>query len=100
MAKIKLGDGKTIKDGDEVTLVLWSAEHRNAETGEPETIEKTAHGVVHSIDVVEPVYEDDPDFGRIITGKNSVTHWELLTGNPDYPAIGFLPENVKTKTGK
>jgi hypothetical protein len=96
MAKIKLADGKTIKDGDKVILVLWSAEHRNAVTGEPETIEKTVQGTVHSFVQVERVYDKE----GIATGKTSETRWELLTDDPNYPAIGFLPENVKTKTGK
>ena len=96
MANIKLADGKTITDGDEVTLVLWSAEHRNAVTQQPETIEKIVHGTVHSFEQVERVYDD----AGIATSTTTETRWELLTGDPAYPAIGFLPENVKTKTEK
>jgi hypothetical protein len=96
MAKIKLADGKMVADGDEVTLILWSAEHRNAVSGQQETIEKTAHGIVHSFEQVDRVYDNE----GIATGKTSETRWELLTGDPAYPAIGFLPESVKTKTEK
>lgn len=91
MAKIKLANGKYIADGDEVTLTLWTATHLNAVTRATEEISKTISGTVHSYEQVERIYDDE----GIAVGKTTETHWELLTGDPNYPAIGFLPETSK-----
>ena len=82
----------TVNDGDEITLVLL---YRG---GEDQVAEVEVTGTVHRFDHVEPVYADDPDFGRIISGKTSEERWELLTDDPQYPAIGFLPENVLVRS--
>ncbi len=79
----KAKDGKTIRDGDTVTLVLRKGE-----------LEIRQRGTVRAFDHVEPVYKDDPDVGRIVVGKTSDQKWEISTDDPQHPAIGFLPENV------
>lgn len=89
MASFKTRNGESVEDGAKVTLVLMYGD-----------LEVTAKGVVRQFDHIEPVYEDDPDLGRIVTGKTSEPRWEISTDDPQHPAIGFLPENVKTKIGK
>jgi hypothetical protein len=85
MAKtVKTQDGSVITDGEKVTLTL-----RHGET------ERVVKGVVRAFEHVERVYDDE----GIAVGKTSEIKWEVLTGDPQYPAIGFLPENVLTRSG-
>ena len=104
-ASFKTQDGTTVSDGDTVTLVLrkgdYNEDHERAgigKAGEPVKIEVT--GTVRTFDHLEPTYEVDPDFGRVMVGKTSEPKWEISTDDPQHPAIGFLPENVLTRTGK
>lgn len=83
MASFKTQAGKIVKDGDTVTLTLRKG-----------SLEITQHGTVRAFDHIEPVYEDDPDLGRIVTGKTKEPKWEISTDDPQHPAVGFLPENV------
>ena len=91
MASFKTQDKKSVSDGDEVTLVLLydGGEHPDRERYG----EITATGVVRNFEQVERRYDEE----GIAVGKTSTKHWELVTGDANYPAIGFLPENVKTK---
>jgi len=82
-ASFKTQDGKTITDGSTVTLILRKG-----------ASEITQRGTVRAFDHIEPVYEDDPDLGRIVTGKTKEPKWEISTDDPQHPAVGFLPENV------
>jgi hypothetical protein len=36
---------------------------------------------------------------RAFKDENGETRWEISTDDPQHPAIGFLPQNVLTKTG-
>ncbi len=85
MASFKTQDGTAIKDGDSVEIVLMY--------GLSEVNQK---GIVRQFDHVERVYDDE----GIAVGKTSEPRWEISTDDPQHPAIGFLPENVKTKIGE
>jgi len=58
-----------------------------------ESVERIVKGTIRAFEHVERVYDDE----GIAVGKTSETKWEILTGDPHYPAVGFLPENVLTK---
>jgi len=85
MAKtIKAKDGSEITDGDKTTLTLLHG-----------TTERVVGGTVRAFEHVERVYDEE----GIAVGKTSETKWEVLTGDPQYPAVGFLPESVLTRSG-
>lgn len=77
-------DGAIITDGEAAELVLLHGE-----------TERRVSGIVHVFEQHERVYDEE----HIAVGKTSEFHWEILTGDPQYPAIGFLPENVLTLIG-
>lgn len=52
--------------------------------------ESTLKGKVRSFEQVERIYDKD----GIAVDKTIEVHWEMLTDDPIYPAVGFLPENV------
>jgi hypothetical protein len=81
----KTQDGQTVSDGDKARLVLMY---------DYEAVE--AVGTVRRFEQVERVYDEE----GIAVGKTSTKHWEIVTGDAHHPAIGFLPENVKTRLGK
>jgi len=78
-ATFKTQEGKSVADGSAVTLDLAYSY---------ETVSVT--GTVRAFDHVERVYDEE----GIAVGKTSEQRWEILTGDPAYPAVGFLPENV------
>jgi hypothetical protein len=84
-ASFKTRDGTKVADGDEVTLVLMY---------DYEEVEAT--GTVRQFEHVERKYDAE----GIAVGKTSENRWELVTDDAHHPAIGFVPENVKTKIGK
>jgi len=101
MASFKTRDGKVVRSGETVTLVLrkgdYNADHERAgigKEGDPVKIEVT--GVVSQFEHVERVYDDE----HIAVGKAIEPKWEISTDDPQHPAIGFLPENVLTRSGK
>ena len=88
-----------IKDGATGTFVLRHGEYvpENAynsggQAGEPVKIE--VRGTARRFEQVERVYDEE----GIAIGKTTEFHWEIVTGDPVYPAVGFLPENVLTFT--
>jgi hypothetical protein len=85
MASFTTRDGKMVSDGDAVELVLMYG-----------PVEVAAKGIVRQFEHVERIYDDE----GIAVGKTSEPKWEISTDEPQHPAIGFLPENVKTKNGK
>ncbi len=82
MAGFKTKDGTPVKDGEQTTLVLMY---------DYEEVEVT--GTVSQFDHVERVYDEE----GIAVGKTTEKRWEVVTDDPHNPAVGFLPENVKTK---
>lgn len=52
--------------------------------------ERVISGKVQSFEHVERIYDEE----HIAVGKTSETRWEILTNDPTYSAIGFLPESV------
>ena len=68
---MKTRDGKTVTDGQKTTLTLQHGTH-----------EREVKGTVRS-------FEQDGE-----------TRWEIVTDDDQWPAVGFLPENVLTRTGK
>lgn len=91
MTEFKARDGKIVSDGQKTTLTLCRG---SAEKGDYS--EQEVKGVVRSFEQVERVYDEE----GIAVGKTTEMHWEISTGDPMYPAIGFLPENVLTRSGK
>lgn len=81
-ASFKTQDGKTVRDGDVVTLSLRKGTSEIEQTGK-----------VRRFDHVERVYDEE----GIAVGKTSEERWEISTDDPQHPAVGFLPENVLTK---
>lgn len=78
-------DGQTATDGAVVALRLCKG---SAETGDYS--EYVATGTLRAFDHVDRVFDDEGyAIDKIVTPC-----WEILTGDPNYPAIGFLPENV------
>jgi hypothetical protein len=61
-------DGKVIRDGDRTTLTLQHG-----------TSERVVTGTIRAF------------------AQDGETRWEILTGDPQRPAIGFLPEHVITR---
>lgn len=93
-------DGQPVEDGETATFSLRygdytveNAELAEALIGDPVVVKLT--GTVRAFDQVERVYDEE----GIAIGKTSERRWEILTGDPQHPAVGFLPENVLTKTG-
>lgn len=84
----KAADGSSVTDGDACTLRLSRG---RAEDGDYSEYEVT--GTVRAFQHVERVYDDE----HIAVGKTSETRWEILTGDPIYPAIGVRPEQVLTR---
>ena len=78
----KAGDGAKISDGDKGTFSLRKGEL---------TIE--VKGTIRRFDHVERVYDEE----HIAVGKTTEERWEIVTGDPAYPAVGILPENVLAK---
>jgi hypothetical protein len=84
MSTFETQDGKTIKDGQKVSLRVGK--------GDP-TVRETTLGGAPTHDYSESV----------ITGtvrsfeQDGETRWEVVTDDAQYPAIGFLPKNVLTK---
>ena len=74
-------DGKSVTDGATVRLTVLKGEN-----------ELTYKGTVRAFDHVERVYDDE----GIAIGKTSEERWEISTTDPMHPAIGLVPENVKT----
>lgn len=52
--------------------------------------ERTLAGTLNNFEQIDRVYDEE----GIAVGKNVTKHWELLTVNPTYPAVGIVPENV------
>lgn len=97
MSTFKTRDGQTVKPGSKGTFTLrhgeYNAEHErygHGIAGQPVLNEVT--GQANLREQVERVYDNE----GIAIGKISEFHWEVLTGDPVYPAVGFLPENVLT----
>jgi len=91
----KAKDGSTVSDGDQVTLLLrygdYTEDHERAghgTAGEPVGVKVS--GTVREFDHVERVYDEE----HIAIGKSSEKRWEIVTDDPQHPAVGFLPENV------
>lgn len=61
-------DGKVIRDGESTTLILQHGASERIVTGTIRAFEQDGH-----------------------------TRWEVVTGDPQHPAIGFLPEHVVTR---
>lgn len=76
-----------IKNGEKLTLVL-----RPGGRGE----ERTVKGTVRSFETeVETIAALEEQLARL---KASVeTRWELVTDDPQYPAIGFDPETAELR---
>lgn len=72
------------KSGDQVTLVLskGSREKRKSTISDEELADYSEREVTGT---VRSFYQDGQ------------TCWEISTGDPQYPAIGFDPENVTVK---
>ena len=83
-ASFKAQDGQIVSDGDVVTLTLRKGDSE---------IEQT--GTVRRFDHVERVYDEE----GIAIGKTSEERWEISTDDPQHPAVGFLLENVLTRSG-
>ncbi len=96
----KTQDGTKITDGDEVTLVLlYDGGELLDDAGNPvreRYAEVEATGTVRQFDHVERKYDEE----GIAVGKTTTKHWEISTADPQHPAVGFLPENVKTRLGQ
>ena len=82
-------DGKLITDGAYAELTL----SKGFGVGYSERVVK---GIVRAFEHVERVYDDE----GIAIGKVSEIRWEISTDDPQHPAIGFLPENALTRSGK
>ncbi len=96
-ATFKTQDGDKVSDGEEATLVLvydGGIDPTGIRAERYAYVE--AAGTVRQFEQVERVYDEE----GIAVGKTSEKHWELVTDDAKHPAIGFLPENVKTKIGK
>jgi hypothetical protein len=89
-ASFKARDGKAVTDGQKTTLTLVKGSEETHDYSEREV-----KGTVRAFEHVERVYDEE----GIAIGKTSETKWEITTGDPVYPAVGFLPENVLTRTG-
>ena len=94
-------DGKTVRDGQKTTLTLRKGDYAEVHeeaglgvAGEPVKIEAT--GTVRAFEHIERVYDEE----GIAVGETSETRWEISTDDPQHPAIGFLPENALTRSGK
>lgn len=79
MSSFTARDGTEIEDGEAGTFSLAHGS---------ETIEVA--GTVRRFDHVERVYDEE----GIAVGKTSEERWEIVTGDPTYPAVGIRPENV------
>lgn len=91
----KARDGKTIKNGDEGTFQLAKGVYARVHeqqgmglVGEPVIVEVT--GTIRHFDQIDRVYDEE----HIAVGKRTEEHWEIVTDDPNYPAVGVRPENV------
>jgi hypothetical protein len=88
MADFETKDGKTVSSGKTYTLTLckgvdqYVVQPDGTVLSHGDYSERKVRGLVQ-------VFDQDGE-----------THWEIKTGVPQYPAIGFLPENVLTHSGK
>lgn len=86
-----------IKDGMLVTLILRPG-RRQVGPNLYADFERTVTGTVRKFETVDKIYAKLPDGSR---GEqiDSVTseHWEIETGDPQHPAIGFDPATAKFK---
>ncbi len=83
-ASFKTKDGTVVKDGDKGTFSLAKG---------TSTIE--VEGTIRHFNHIERVYDEE----GIAVGKTSEERWEITTGDPQYPAVGVLPENVLGRLG-
>lgn len=90
-------DGAIVSDGAALSLTLrhgeYDEEHERRGVGKAgDPVEVAVRGVVRRFEQVERVYDEE----GIAVGKRVEVHWEVVTGDPRCPAVGFLPENVLT----
>jgi hypothetical protein len=100
----KARDGTKISDGDTGTFELahgyYAEVHERVsqsnredypvpvKAGDPVIVRVT--GTIHRFDHVERVYDEE----HIAVGKTTEERWEIVTDDPNYPAVGITPENV------
>jgi hypothetical protein len=100
MAKtLKTKDGKAVADGDKGTFTLQHGVYEPQHEGQPdhgkagEAVLRKVRGTIRHFEQVERVYDEE----GIAVGKRTEDHWEIVTDDPHYPAVGFLPEHLLSR---
>jgi len=85
MPNFTAADGAIVVDGDKLILTLAKGSEATNDYSTREV-----KGKVRAYEHVDRVLDDD---GYAVDKVVTVV-WEIGTGDPRYPAIGFRPENV------
>jgi hypothetical protein len=101
MADFTTPDGKIVSSGKTYTLTLFKGVDKPF-TRPDGTVqehgdysERKVKGLVAAYEHVDRVFDDEGyAVDKIIT-----VVWEISQDDQEHPAIGFLPENVLTRTG-
>lgn len=93
MPKIKPKDGEsgtfTLQHG--VYEKVHEGQQDGGSAGDPVLLKVT--GTIRRFEQVERVYDEE----GIAVGKRTEEHWEIVTGDPHEPAVGFLPEHLLSR---
>ena len=75
-------------DGQKVEITVYKGS-KNTQPNSDYS-ERTLTGTLRKFEQADRVYDEE----GIAIGKETSEHWEILTGDPTYPAVGIVPEQV------
>jgi hypothetical protein len=85
MDNFTAADGSIVTDGDKLTLTLAKGSEATADYSTREV-----KGKVRAYEHVDRVLDEE---GYAVDKVVTIV-WEISTGDPSHPAVGFRPENV------